>query len=202
MTQSNCLICNNYHVAWPALQFWIIYLPLLTPLCAELKHGMYSQHNPLQMTPAMYLQRQWNAKQKSTVNLRICLLTKSSQVVDSTIFIHLPLFSSTFSDAQLNLYHQAWIVTLFVGRYRTMIMIIKDKDDDDCQRQTMMMLVEDKRWWWLSKTKMMMIVKDKRMEIVKIVPFHSANRPAPKKVPLMSSDITFIKHRANPLPHI
>ena len=58
-------------------------------------------------------------------------------------------------------------------------------DDDDCRRQTMMM-----------------IVKDKRVEIVKIVPFHSANRPAPKKVPLMSSDITFIKHRANPLSHI
>ena len=146
MTQSNCLICNNYHVAWPALQFWIIYLPLLTPLCAELKHGMYSQHNPLQMTPAMYLHRQWNTKQKSTVNLRICLLTKSSQVVDSTVFLSSPssilfnIFRCTVESVPSSMNSNPFRWTVLNDdddcRRQTMMMIVKDKDDDDCQRQT------------------------------------------------------------------
>ena len=137
MTQSNCLICNNYHVAWPALQFWIIYLPLLTPLCAELKHGMYSQHNPLQMTPAMYLHRQWNTKQKSTVDLRICFETKSSQVVDSTIFLYSPssilfnIFRCTVESVPSSMNS--------IGPFRWKVL----NDDDDCRRQTMMMIVKD-----------------------------------------------------------
>ena len=37
------------------------------------------------------------------------------------------------------------------------------------------------------------ILEDKRVEIVKSVALHSANRPAVEKAPLMSSDITFVK---------